>query len=49
MAFESFTVEDIATRGATIHTLRRGAGPHCFFCMGTLRRIHLAQSRRSAF
>src|SRR6267154_937522 len=27
MAFESFTVEDIATRGATIHTLRRGAGP----------------------
>jgi len=27
MAFESFTVEDIATRAATIHTLRRGAGP----------------------
>ena len=27
MAFESFTVEDIATRGTTIHTLRRGAGP----------------------
>jgi hypothetical protein len=27
MAFESFTVEDIAARGATIHTLRKGAGP----------------------
>ena len=27
MAFENFTVEDIATRGTTIHTLRRGAGP----------------------
>ena len=27
MAFENFTVEDIATRAATIHTLRRGAGP----------------------
>src|SRR5580765_1060820 len=27
MALESFTVEDIATREATIHTLRRGAGP----------------------
>jgi hypothetical protein len=26
MAFESVTVEDIATRAATIHTLRRGAG-----------------------
>src|SRR5207247_3627125 len=26
MAFESFTVEDISTRAATIHTLRRGAG-----------------------
>ena len=27
MAFENFTVEVIATRGAKIHTLRRGAGP----------------------
>src|SRR3984957_10467963 len=27
MAFESFTVEDIATRGAMIHSLRRGTGP----------------------
>lgn len=27
MAFKSFTVKDMATRGATIHTLRRGAGP----------------------
>lgn len=27
MAFENFTVEDIATRAATIHTLRRGVGP----------------------
>ncbi len=42
MAFESFTVEDIGTRAATIHTLRRGAGPpalRCFFCMDILRRI----------
>jgi pimeloyl-ACP methyl ester carboxylesterase len=27
MAFEGFTVEDIATRGAMIHILRRGVGP----------------------
>src|SRR6478672_10046244 len=27
MAFENFTVEDIATRAARIHTLRRGVGP----------------------
>jgi hypothetical protein len=27
MAFEGFTVEGMATRGATIHALRKGAGP----------------------
>lgn len=27
MAFENFTVEDIATQGTTIRTLRKGAGP----------------------
>ena len=39
MAFESFTVEDIATRAATIHTLRRVPALRCFFCMDILRRI----------
>jgi haloacetate dehalogenase len=34
MAFEGFTVEDIATRGAMIHTLRRGVGPQLFLPHG---------------
>ena len=39
MAFENFTVEDIATRAATIHTLREVRALRCFFCMDILRRI----------